>query len=379
MTAKRHAASLLLGVLLAACVGTPSTSAPVGSSPVVPSSSPVVRPNPTVTPSSPSASPAAPTTSPSAYPTPPSVATVTPRPVPTPEPTPIPPIAARPGPLRVDGFADVLVTDLAIRSKPAATDSKVVGRLTTGDRVFILKGPVEDSGYAWYRVLSSPEYLTSFSWNWGLERVKRGWVAAASLEGEPWLAGRELACPRQALDEAVPVRMSALEHLSCFGSQTISLTAQRSSYDDLWGQMMRGTPAWLNDPFLQVEYRTPFANQMVVRYAPGVDAPTGDWARLTGHFDDPASATCRGSYDDPETGERRKIPVEAQVLGCRLRFVVTAWVALHRVHAGDTLSEIADVYGVTLAALLAANPQITDRSLIHPGDMLTIPGEGSAR
>ena len=142
---------------------------------------------------------------------------------------------------------------------------------------------------------------------------------------------------------------------------------------------MHGTPAWLNDPFLQVEYRTPFANQMVVRYALGVDAPTGDWARLTGHFDDPASATCRGSYDDPETGERRKIPVEAQVLGCRLRFVVTAWVALHRVHAGDTLSEIADVYGVTLAALLAANPQITDRSLIHPGDMLTIPGEGSAR
>jgi LysM repeat protein len=164
-----------------------------------------------------------------------------PTPAPTPEPTPIPPIADHPGPLRVDGFADVLVTDLAIRSKPSvATDSKVLGRLTTGDRVFILKGPVEDSGYVWYRVLSSPESLTSFSWNWGPERVKRGWVAAASLEGEPWLAGRELACPHQPLDEAVPVQMSALEHLSCFGSQTISLTAQRNSYDDLWGQMMRG-------------------------------------------------------------------------------------------------------------------------------------------
>jgi LysM repeat protein len=301
---------------------------------------------------------------------------VTPEPTPaaTPEPTPIPPIADHPGPLRVDGFADVLVTDLAIRSRPAATDSKVLGRLTTGDRVFILKGPVEGSGFAWYRVLSSPESLTSFSWNW---QVKRGWVATASLEGEPWLAGRELDCPRQPLDEAVPVQMSALEHLSCFGSQTISLTAQRNSYDDLWGQMMRGTPAWLNDPFLQIEYMTPFANQLVVRYAPGVDAPTGDWARLTGHFDDPASATCRGSYDDPETGERREIPVEAQVLGCRLRFVVTEWVALHRVHVGDTLSEIADAYNVTLAALLAANPQVTDPSLIHRGELLTIPGGGS--
>ena len=300
-----------------------------------------------------------------------------PTPAPTPEPTPIPPIADHPGPLRVDGFADVLVTDLAIRSKPAATDSKVLGRLTTGDRVFILKGPVEASGYVWYRVLSSPEYLTSFSWNWGLDRVKRGWVAAASLEGEPWLAGLELDCPRLPLDEAVPVQMSAFEHLSCFGSQAISLTAQRNSYDDLWGLMMHGTPDWLNDPFLQIEYVTPFANQMVVRYAPGVDAPPGDWARLSGHFDDPASATCRGSYEDPATGERREIPVEEQVLGCRLRFVVTEWVALHRVETGDTLWGIADAYGVTLAALLAANPQITDRSLIHPGDFLTILGGGS--
>ena len=69
--------------------------------------------------------------------------------------------------------------------------------------------------------------------------------------------------------------------------------------------------------------------------------------------------------------------MEEQVLGCRLRFVVTEWVALHRVETGDTLWGIADAYGVTLAALLAANPQITDRSLIHPGDFLTILGGGS--
>ena len=50
---------------------------------------------------------------------------------------------------------------------------------------------------------------------------------------------------------------------------------------------------------------------------------------------------------------------------------------LHEVQVHDTLSGIADAYGVTLAALLAANPQITDPSLIHPGDLLTIPGGGS--
>ena len=92
-----------------------------------------------------------------------------PTPAPTPEPTPIPPIADHPGPLHVDGFAVVLVTDLAIRSKPSvATDSKVLGRLTTGDRVFILKGPVE-AGFAWYQVAHR-------DWESGEKPV--GWIAA---------------------------------------------------------------------------------------------------------------------------------------------------------------------------------------------------------
>jgi len=45
---------------------------------------------------------------------------------------------------------------------------------------------------------------------------------------------------------------------------------------------------------------------------------------------------------------------------------------IHTVVAGDTLWEIAQQYGVTVKSLLAANPQITDRSLIRPGDRITI-------
>ena len=41
--------------------------------------------------------------------------------------------------------------------------------------------------------------------------------------------------------------------------------------------------------------------------------------------------------------------------------------------AGDTLWDIAQNYGVTVDVLLAANPQITNRSLIRPGDRITIP------
>ena len=41
--------------------------------------------------------------------------------------------------------------------------------------------------------------------------------------------------------------------------------------------------------------------------------------------------------------------------------------------AGDTLWDIAKRHGLTLDVLLAANPQIADRSLIRPGDEITIP------
>jgi LysM repeat protein len=43
------------------------------------------------------------------------------------------------------------------------------------------------------------------------------------------------------------------------------------------------------------------------------------------------------------------------------------------VQPGDYLSEIANTYGTTVAAILALNPQITDPNLIYPGEVLRIP------
>lgn len=51
----------------------------------------------------------------------------------------------------------------------------------------------------------------------------------------------------------------------------------------------------------------------------------------------------------------------------------------YTVEKGDSLSEIAQKFGVSLQALLDANPQISDPSLIYEGQVLTIPdtaGEG---
>jgi tyrosinase len=48
--------------------------------------------------------------------------------------------------------------------------------------------------------------------------------------------------------------------------------------------------------------------------------------------------------------------------------------ATYVVQPGDTLSGIAQRFGVSLAALEAANPQVTNPNLIHPGQVLNIPG-----
>jgi hypothetical protein len=46
---------------------------------------------------------------------------------------------------------------------------------------------------------------------------------------------------------------------------------------------------------------------------------------------------------------------------------------LYHVRSGDYLSSIAARFGITLKALKAANPEITDPSLVHVGDVLRIP------
>jgi len=70
-----------------------------------------------------------------------------------------------------------MVTDgrLVIRTQPGmSADSAIFKtRIYPGQRVLTLEGPLEASGYPWFRVRLG---------------VIEGWVAAASRDGEPWLA-----------------------------------------------------------------------------------------------------------------------------------------------------------------------------------------------
>jgi peptidoglycan hydrolase-like protein with peptidoglycan-binding domain len=48
------------------------------------------------------------------------------------------------------------------------------------------------------------------------------------------------------------------------------------------------------------------------------------------------------------------------------------------IRAGDTLSSVADDHGVSLQALLDANPQISDPNRIHAGQVINLPASGAS-
>ena len=166
MNAKRSAASLLLGVLLAACANTPASPTPAGSSaPAAPSATPVVATGPTIEPAEAAAATPSPATPP------------TPAPPPTPGPAPVATLVPTPPEDPVVGRMAAVVTDtrLAVRTAPGTgSDSKVLDwYLYPRQRAEVLEGPVLASGYPWYRVRVNED---------------EGWVAGESRTGDPWLA-----------------------------------------------------------------------------------------------------------------------------------------------------------------------------------------------
>ena len=58
---------------------------------------------------------------------------------------------------------------------------------------------------------------------------------------------------------------------------------------------------------------------------------------------------------------------------------MTTRTAKYTVQAGDSLNDIAASFShnLTLEELEKANPQIPDPNIIHPGDIINIPGLGA--
>ena len=112
-----------------------------------------------------------------------------------------------------DGFAEVVTTDLVVRSAPGTgQDSDILGTLANLP-VTVLQGPSQADGYEWWLV--RPIYSDGF------EPPPSGWVAAGG-QGEVWLAPISLPCEDAPTSEALWGMPSAM-WVGCYTGVELTL------------------------------------------------------------------------------------------------------------------------------------------------------------
>jgi hypothetical protein len=217
------------------------------------------------------------------------------------------------------GLAEVIVTDLVMRSAPRiADDSEIlpVG-LSSGDIVFVADGPVAASNYQWYFVQAVITH--TFGRN-----GPAGWVAASSRDGMAWMHAVEPICPDAPV--TVPQLLGVASPLACYGGRTLSFRLDTGElFCGSGGPGSNISPAWFSEQtgcgFSDAEPGGAHA----FRFPPGVDDP---WHgsetppptppfQVNGHFDDPAARDCVQSPDAP-----LPLTPDEVALACRMEFVV---------------------------------------------------------
>ena len=175
-------------------------------------------------------------------------------------------------------------------------------------------------------------------------RVETLW-ARATLNGRPLLAVVEPVCPSQPVDVERILLLTPAERLACYGSADVILAPAMLATDPPAEPVFCAgpdvavptvcpdsvsSPAWLTEPSM----RRVFGSRGTSSPAGGLGAwldpalseiPDGQWVRVTGHFDDPSSATCTWTHPDGFDLTGVGLLPDEQVLTCRERFVITSF------------------------------------------------------
>lgn len=209
----------------------------------------------------------------------------------------------------------------AIFEQPNDTiGDRVVFDAPPGRRYGVIAGPIAHAGYDWYGVESQPgtSYPGEFLWLPSTDGIR------------PLVRIVEPACPTGTPGVIDLVSMQPLERIACFGNRDLTLdpaTARLAEDDGGLGQV-QGTPDWLAPYSLWRLYGADGPDGLDGSLPIAIDPALGDaipqdgWLRVTGHFDDPASATCRLTF--PEESRSGETP-EVQRHRCRELFVVTSF------------------------------------------------------
>jgi len=253
--------------------------------------------------------------------------------------------SAQPVLLRPDTFASVVTDDLRVRTEPfvGETSRKLEPLLWNGVDLFVIAGPVAGSGYDWYLV----EPMGEVDLQINPDPPPPGWVAAASHDGEPWLAPSGVECfetPLGWLAFELVDRPNGLTGLSCFGDRKLHFTAGLSVESAERCTYTTGPwsiePAWLascQKPSYSLADSdadlTDDAHALAVTIAPSVDLralphlEANQWlvVDVVGQYAHPAAESCRAT---PTGGDGEGPPrPEVVVLRCREQFVVTSLTA----------------------------------------------------
>jgi hypothetical protein len=258
------------------------------------------------------------------------VASIEPRVVPS---QPVNPLASGRPAFANDAVAEVISTNLRIRSQPRIADDSIKFEpfLTIGDLLFVVDGPVTATNHDWYQVAAWRPSDPAARW-------PIGWVATADINGTPWLGPALTGCPNvPTVDELAG--MNPYAALACYGNRTIAFRALV-----VGGEPVDPCPAGAPVPCLGGPVwlaGTGGRTAAVDRAGPGgspapavlalardpagpvteADLSPGRMARIEGAFDPPGAASCNieGAPASVST-----LTVTDAVLRCRSTFVVSS-------------------------------------------------------
>lgn len=209
-----------------------------------------------------------------------------------------------------------LVDRLRLRAE-AGTDAQSLRSLPLSTALFVLDGPRDASGYAWYQVVPMVGGTAS----------SVGWVAAASLQGTPWLETAEADCPATPETFEELRALSPGERVACFGQTPLSVAARlvvcdcdidAPAFDPPWfGLTLEdGAPVLLVDPAMKGPVEAAQGLVFVVDPAAEVEdpLPVGELVDVTGVFDHSAARGCTSETDGESQPD----------VSCRFAFAVTS-------------------------------------------------------
>jgi hypothetical protein len=219
--------------------------------------------------------------------------------------------------------AQAMIQDLYQDPNPTIGD-RIVYEAQAGARFYVVDlPPIVHHGTPWYRVewQHGTSYPSEFVW------------LPATNDNRPLVEVVDLACPSDLgglLAVTDLLDMQPAERMLCFGDTELTIDPVTVVLAEPWaGDEMQGTPEWLAKNTLWRVFgsggQDGVDGALPVAISPslGDSLPTGTWLSIRGHFDDPASPTCR--REPPETwGDYLETP-EMQVLLCRENFVITGF------------------------------------------------------